>query len=134
MYNAKDPIKDFFERTKANLDIYLENNKSDKNSYPNEITQIINSLLGLLVIIKETDKIEYSKLKIENLLAKQTIKTEPINKAFIRHLRNAIAHGHIKANGDEFIESITFEDNAFAVTLTKEDLFSLIKQLHIALK
>ena len=135
MYDTKDPTKDFFERTKANLEKYLENNKNDENAYPNEITQLINSLLGLLVVTKEKKVINYDKLNIENLLAKQKIKPEPKNKAFIRHLRNAIAHGHIEANGNEFIESITFEDNnIFEVTLTKDELFFLIEQLHTALE
>ena len=134
MYDTKDSIKDFFERTKANLEKYLENNNNDENAYPNEITQLINSLLGLLVITKEKDKIDYNKLQIEYLLTKQIIKNESVNKTFVRHLRNAIAHGHIKANGNESIETITFKDNAFEATLTKDDLFYLIEQLNIALK
>lgn len=134
MYNTEDPIKDFFKRTKENLDKYLENNKKDEDSYPNEITQLLNSLLGLLVITKEKGKIDYNNLNIEDLQTKLTIKPESENKAFIRHLRNAIAHGHIKANGNEFIESITFKDTVFEVTLTKDDLLSLIEQLHASLK
>lgn len=134
MYNTEDPIKDFFKRTKENLDKYLENNKKAEDSYPNEITQLLNSLLGLLVITKEKGKIDYNNLNIEDLQTKLTIKPKSENKAFIRHLRNAIAHGHIKANGNEFIESITFKDTVFEVTLTKDDLLSLIEQLHASLK
>ena len=49
----KDTVRDFAERTIKNLEAIekMKNNNSNADVY--EVTQLINSLLGLLVLIRE---------------------------------------------------------------------------------
>ena len=130
MYDKNDVIISFFERTYENLEKYKKLNKNDKKNYSHEITMTINSLLGLLVFTKEHQKIKYEKMNIDTLIAKQEIKEEAPIKEFLRHLRNAIAHGHIipKGKQDEIAE-LTFEDGNFKVTLTVEELATFVREL-----
>jgi hypothetical protein len=44
--------KDFFCRTLHNLKIYREENKKDVKTFEYEVTQLINSFLGLIIFVK----------------------------------------------------------------------------------
>ena len=99
MYVSKETfIKDFAERTKAN---YQKHQKG-----PYEITQLINSMVGLLIIPEQRlyDKISDSlidecllnKLKAPTCLKQYTYPNRLDLRQICRHLRNAIAHSNIE--------------------------------------
>ncbi len=92
-----DFIKDFALRTKENYE-RLE-------SGPYEVTQLINSMLGLLIMPTET---QYNNivdnlidpnllLKLRSCVSKDTYpnETPPSLQNICRHVRNATAHCHI---------------------------------------
>ena len=111
---AKDEefVADFVRRTKENIKC---------GCHPYEITQRINSLVGLLILPKERyyDHIDDSMISPKLLAAlMQGIKI-PNNvskldlKSIVRRMRNAIAHFHIKCKADKYthlIDHIVFED------------------------
>lgn len=115
---GNDFIKDFAERTKSNL-AALENS-------PYEVTQLINSMVGLLIIPQQrqfkkiTDTLIDSNLlnKMENCIKQNTYK-KPINlQEICRHLRNAVAHSRIEFEAEKpniiskplIVHFITFTD------------------------
>lgn len=107
---GKDFVSDFAERTLANLE-KIEKEKSDDAKY--EVTQLVNSLLGLIVFPKER---EVTDDKCVKNLVPYIIKTN--NYSLIQHMRNAISHSHIffesgnilDKNGKKQIASIKFFD------------------------
>ena len=111
---GKNFVKEFFKRTLYNLKCYDAFHKEDPEKYPNNVTQLINSFLGLLIFVKE-DNINLSDRIYENFKSKKmewTYAEEKNTKSFIRHLRNAISHRRIKEKVDDQKEiiSITFKD------------------------
>lgn len=114
MEYAKDSefIKDFISRTKENI---------NRGCHPYEVTQLINSLIGLLVLPKEK---YYDGIKNEMIDAQlfRKIQSCVINpptrcslKYIVRRMRNAIAHFHIECKADadtKEIEKIIFSDFA----------------------
>lgn len=142
IYDKDNLIINFFERTYENLEKYKNLNKQDKEKYPYEVTMTINSLLGLLVFIKEKQKLELNEFQVDELIAKQKIETNQERYIFLKHLRNAVAHGNfkIKAQGKE-IESIIFYDKRyrdknknFEIKLSLEDMEHLISELRMAIR
>ena len=113
---GKDFVSDFAERTLANLE-KIEKEKPDDAKY--EVTQLVNSFLGLIVFPKErsiTDS-HWSKL-----LKSNNVSSNPNgNCNYLRRMRNAISHSHIlfesgnmlDKNGKKQIDSITFVDCDF---------------------
>lgn len=107
---GKDFVSDFAERTLANLD-NIENDNSNSEKY--EVTQLINSLLGLIVFPKERNVADDKCVK--NLIP-YIIKTN--DYSLIQHMRNSISHSHIffesgnilDKNGKKQIASIKFFD------------------------
>ena len=114
MEYAKDSafVKDFILRTKENLCCDM---------HPYEITQFVNSLVGLLVLPKEK---YYSN--IQNSMVDPKL-LEEINlriivgrsnkyynlKQIVRHMRNAISHFHLECKADlnsHEIDRIIFSD------------------------
>lgn len=86
----KNFLKDFIERTQKNLKEY-------HGEY--EVTQLINSLLGLVTIPQSW---EYSSLDKIIFDFKEFLNNQQDDiysnmefKDFIRHIRNGIAHGYI---------------------------------------
>lgn len=121
MYVSKETfIKEFAERTKANY--------QRLRTGPYEITQLINSMIGLLIIPEQRvyDKISDSlldkqllnKLKDSSCLKRYTYPKQLNLQQICRHLRNAIAHSHIDFKAIQppiltdpiTIESILFSD------------------------
>lgn len=131
-YNTEYFISDFSERTQINYKKIL--NSRDPDRY--EVTQLINSLLGLVVIPSEAyfrraGGIENKKLCREEIKKIDSIVAKCIDEKryycdynvlnaimFIKHIRNSVAHGGDKGlmfypitdGGDERITSVVFYD------------------------
>lgn len=103
----EDVIRDFAERTQANLRAIEKLQESGKTVY--EVTQLVNSMLGLLVFPREefVDRIPATPLPE---LAADGWPVPEISGRFsppadlqelIRYLRNAIAHFNVNFLGDQ---------------------------------
>ena len=109
-YNIEYFIKDFAERTKFNLE-YINNHKDIDGPY--EITQMINSLLGIIILPvekykdsyirplkKDQAKFDESKSAIKNIMDnckndnryRSTYWGSDDPLEFLRRLRNAVSH------------------------------------------
>jgi len=104
MTEYKDFYKSFAERTKANLE-FIEQSKSRGESVF-ETTQLINSLLGMIVFLRESDRIDGSNLsrlwrELRYIPIYDEHKYSDRPSDFIRKFRNALAHGHIDPQVDE---------------------------------
>ena len=98
----KDLVRDFAERTRANLALVRAAAKTGQNAY--EVTQLINSMLGLLVF---PQKEFYEKIP-ETTLADLEKEGWPIPRVcgsypqvlnlrqLARYLRNGIAHFNLR--------------------------------------
>lgn len=138
-------VQEFFERTLYNLELYYEYHERSKEIFKYEITQLINSLLGLVVFVKEDgvvfNSITLAEIKVENEITwnychRDGGRFEDKNfKNFLRHIRNAISHKNltIKSNNENEIDSIVFKDkdrnNVFEVTFTIMEIRNLIDRL-----
>ncbi|ULH14670.1 HEPN family nuclease [Deinococcus sp. KNUC1210] len=102
----------FVERTIVNLN-YISDRKGESGPY--EVTQLINSMLGLLIIpIEKYGK--YNRTALSNDKRFEEIKGQyatlienrEINSLFdfLRSLRHAFAHGNIELKGERLVESI----------------------------
>jgi len=104
MTEYKDFYKNFAERTKVNLE-FIEQSQSDgENVF--ETTQLINSLLGMIVFLRESDRIDgsslsrlWKNLRYIPIYDEHNYSNRPSD--FIRKFRNALAHGHIEPQVDE---------------------------------
>ena len=89
-------VKDFTMRTRKNYEIAARG--------PYEVTLLINSIVGLLIIPKEQQSISISDAMLDDQLLQKmksciTLNTypEPLNLCQIcRHLRNAISHSKME--------------------------------------
>lgn len=89
-------VKDFAQRTKQNY------NSLAKGQY--EVTQLINSAVGLLIIPNQKmfNKIEDSIIseelfdRVKGCIIQNTYAEAMNLKQFTRHLRNSIAHGNME--------------------------------------
>ncbi|RJP59827.1 MAG: hypothetical protein C4541_05435 [Candidatus Auribacter fodinae] len=119
-------LADFIQRTKDNLTIiYNPKDKTTDETY--EVTQLINSLLGLLVLPQQKffDEIKKKKVIINGTRFPKVIQTvqggtelnAPHEKTMefseiIRHLRNSITHFKVNfINEDELIKGVQFTDD-----------------------
>ena len=110
-YDYEHFVNDFISRTRVNLRTIDEIAKSENESEVYEITQLINSLFGLLIVPFERYKeVEEEELKNKNgykelVLSIGNVKRLYTNykddrdnlgnfkvSSFIKHLRNALAH------------------------------------------
>lgn len=141
-YDKNNLIKDFFERTSLNLKQYLDNNEKDSTNYNNEVTMMLNSLLGLLVVAKEKEILDYQAMDIEDIIEKAqyaNVNNKKTKKDFFRHMRNSVAHGRFlddfEIDDEGQIKSLKFldfdkESKTFEVVLEIGDMHLLIKQLN----
>jgi len=136
---------EFFKRTLYNVKLYEHHNTICKEVFQYEVTQLVNSLLGLVVFVKEEgvlfDAIQLSDIKSENTITWNYCHRdgggfeEKNFKNFLRHIRNAIAHKRltINSNSKKEIDSIVFNDkdrkNKFEVDLTVEEIKNLVLKL-----
>jgi hypothetical protein len=99
-------VKDFAERTRANLQAIEKLHKDGFKVY--EVTQLVNSTLGLLVFpqqeyISNIPDTPLEQLEQEGWPVPKVVggfKQVSTLKDLIRYLRNAIAHFNIKFIGD----------------------------------
>lgn len=114
MEYAKDSafVKDFVLRTKENIRC---------GCHPYEVTQLINSLLGLLILPKERYYKSVRNKMIDPQLLQDIKQSITINETkqncnlqyIVRRMRNAIAHFHIECKADKYthiIDRIVFSD------------------------
>lgn len=130
----KDKEKDFFERTLYNLELYNNEYKKKQKIYKYEVTMLLNSLLGLIIIPKE-------KTSLLNKVDISFLDYSGSTKDFFRHMRNSISHGHFIDNiqvdkSTKEIEKVTFIDKCpncqnetFNKTLTVSQLSQLIDEI-----
>lgn len=95
--SEREFVKDFAERTKRNCEAMREG--------PYEVTQLINSMVGLLVIPRTeiyqeiTDKMISADLlnNVKKCVKRNTYKDEDNDlKTIARHIRNGIAHSRME--------------------------------------
>ena len=100
--NYQDLVVDFAKRTAKNLETLRQLKQSQPDAEIYEVTQLINSMLGLLVFPKERDvkfpSIGFKKLEASGwVIPKPEIGNQVRNLSeFIRYLRNAIAHCNLE--------------------------------------
>lgn len=91
--NPRNFEKEFILRTKENIRIL------DDNGGPYDVTQFINSMLGLLIIPKEKYYHQINNSMIDPELLRQIRSCCCLESGSLRHiiikLRNAASHGHL---------------------------------------
>ncbi len=99
MYPYADFVREFATRTRCNLEKIEADHAAGVDVY--EVTQLINSLLGMLVFIQVKKKLPKTHLseiagfpKVDFILGKNL--TEKFDK-FIEFVRHAVAHGNVEA-------------------------------------
>jgi hypothetical protein len=107
-YSYGKVVQDFASRTKKNLAFIEDNlNKPDVEVY--EVTQLVNSLLGLLVFPQQEFFEKIPEIPMRDLEAQgwPRIHTVPQYKSlgdlktFLRYFRNGISHFNIKFSADD---------------------------------
>ncbi len=145
MTEHKDPLICFVNRTKCNLGIIQK--LSSNGEPPYEVTQLVNSLLGLVLLPQQSLFSKIPHTPFNNL------RTEGWPSAFLKSstrsdlhdnlhsllicLRNGIAHFNIKLHGDgESITKVTILDRAnknpsphWEVSLSIDDLKQIVDQI-----
>ncbi len=147
--------KDFVCRTKHNLALYRKHKSNRTTGFDHEVTQLINSFLGLILFIKEKGIRSNKKLntfiesnkpvlwtyKYPNKQGELTEERHDF-KNYLRHLRNAVAHPdkQLKIISEQSqnneIQAIKFIDidkknrsNKFETTLSLGNIDQLIELL-----
>lgn len=104
--NLKDKEKDFIKRTTANLKFIQKCVKEEDGQELYEVTQLVNSLVGLLIVPQQKffrnindnyiqqDTLYKLKSCIEENTYKEKDGTDEIENlsTILRHMRNALAH------------------------------------------
>ena len=101
--------KDFVERTLENLKYIEEAEKEGRSTY--EVTQLINSFLGLIVFPQEQDEEKIRKVEIDQKIIDDlssgvmentyTGQHKKVNlESTVYHFRNANSHGHVEPHAD----------------------------------
>ena len=101
--------KDFATRTLENLNCIETAEKNGKNTY--EVTQLINSFLGLIVFPQEQDKERIRRVSIKQEIIDDlcsgvlentyTDQHKELNlENIVYHFRNAISHGRVEPHAD----------------------------------
>ncbi|MEJ5226809.1 HEPN family nuclease [Thermodesulfovibrio sp.] len=136
----KDLLKDFTKRTKRNLEVIEQLQKRGEEVY--EVTQLVNSCLGLLVFPKERFIEQIPETPLEQLekegwpvpkVAGNFRQAQNL-KELICYLRNAIAHFNIefKSTRDEITQLIVSNKwrgkTTWKAELTVDDLRKLVEK------
>jgi hypothetical protein len=103
----KHLVKDFARRTKSNL-VFLESRAGDPDFEVFEVTQLVNSMLGLLVFPKEAffrhlPPTPLSELAKKGWPAISLLEGDPPCRdlrTLIRYLRNSVAHFNLEFTSD----------------------------------
>lgn len=99
-------VKDFAKRTKHNLELIEQHRTHGGEAY--EVTQLINSCLGLLVLPQQSYMDSIPETSIKELVEMGWVIPEVHGdypqvenlKQLIRYMRNAIAHFNVKFISD----------------------------------
>ena len=126
----KDKEISFFNRSLENLKLYEEQHANNPETYKYEVTMMLNSLLGILVVLKEKTKV-LDNVDISSLSYKGTTKN------FFRHMRNSISHGHfidyikvdVETKEIAEIEFVDIDPDTKRVTFRQELSVSELKTL-----
>ena len=122
-----DYVQEYIVRTKTNYSFInrVVGSKKDRRHGPFEVTELINSMVGLLIIPKERYLNQVTDNLIDQgLLGKmiQCIQKDDYSdstlKGIVKHMRNAVAHDRIEFHAEKqprngaplIIHSITFKD------------------------
>jgi len=145
----EDFIKDFALRTLENLTIICKH-KEDRDNPGYEVTQLVNSCVGLLLfpeaeyfdtLWKNEPTMNFPNPQIQNAAGQiecsQIINETPCRCVshfghMLRHLRNAVAHGTIKPIPHvpmEEIERICFTDRQIEINLSIGDVFNMLMSI-----
>ena len=116
---GNDFIKDFVTRTKSNL--------AALGKGPYEVTQLINSMVGLLIIPEQKQYNSIINTLVDNVLFQKMINSIVVNtykksidlQQVCRHLRNAVAHSNLIFEAEKpaiiaqplIIHYVTFSDS-----------------------
>lgn len=103
-YDHEHLLADFAKRTRHNLQLIREVQASESEKQAFEVTQLINSMLGLLVFPKERYLDDLPDKTLDELRTEgwpipevHPSFTEPENlKRFLGYMRNAIAHFNLE--------------------------------------
>ena len=105
LYVGRNDALVFAQRTRKNLEIIEMAVKMDPNIHV--VTQLVNSLLGLLVFLRERQFLKHvGQQTLDKLVSRGWPRVEctkgecPTLGDFIYHLRNAVAHGRVKFSSD----------------------------------
>jgi hypothetical protein len=138
--NYDNLVVDFIKRTKSNLE-YVELNKND-NLF--EFTQLINSLLGIVVLPRERSLKSIPNTDFETLLRNGWrlptiyLNTYGINdlRNLIRNFRNSIAHFNLRilSNANNQIDRLEIYNKrknrvVFEAVFTLEELRAFVDKL-----
>lgn len=102
-YEIDNLVLDFAHRTRKNLE-FIEAHRGDADSQVYEFTQLINSLLGLLVFPKESFWDSLPETPLSELVAAGWPDIKPVQgclkednlRQLVRTLRNGIAHFNLE--------------------------------------
>ena len=120
MATSRNTVKGFIRRTRINLEIIESSYESNDEGHV--VTQLANSLLGIVVYPWEHEGLGHLKSRKMSDIGLEgwpdqimELGREKANTVedFIHHLRNAVAHGRVKFSSDdrELAKVIlTFED------------------------
>ena len=104
----EDLVSDFADRTRRNLEV-IDGLTDDPESDVFEVTQLINSMLGLLVFPREKfldriPEIPLAELKERgwpHITTRPPFKPPRTLRKLVRYLRNSIAHFNIKFRSEK---------------------------------
>jgi len=132
-------VKDFAKRTKHNLRLIQEHHKKGNEAY--EVTQLINSCLGLLVLPQQNFIRSIPETPIDKLIDDGWIiptvdgnypQVKDLNE-LMRYMRNAIAHCNIEfiSDSEDKLKSIKIwnkngKKTTWIATLGLKELESLL--------
>lgn len=136
--------EDFIERTKINLTLYLkkryqeQNEKKDGAEYELEVTQILNSFLGIIVVPYEEEKTSSWKTLIPNDLQQKMTLLPPHKQPatlgeLCEELRHTVAHGNflpsIVSDKPTPIREVTFRNYRTDTTILKFEMVLSIEDM-----
>jgi hypothetical protein len=102
-------VRDFADRTRTNLQTLRRLKEEDPEAEVYEVTQLMNSMLGLLIFPSETyvqriPKTPLSELACQGWPIPEVVGSYPQVahlKELVRYMRNAIAHCNVRFLSDE---------------------------------
>jgi hypothetical protein len=106
----KNLVRDFIQRTRRNLEFIEKAHATDPLAEVYEVTQLINSLLGLIVFPNEQYFMHIPETTLKDLTAKgwkiPDVKGDFSQvknlREFMRYMRNAIAHSNLEFISDGY--------------------------------